>query len=134
MDAPTAVAADIRYWQSIGFRDPDRMSAWLGAIGFVEHSMHRDPQDPSLVVHAEWVWPDGAGIMGGSYREGSGVTPPGNASAYLVTDDPDELVERAVAAGGTLERPVVDQDYGGRGGTVLDPEGNRWSIGSYQPR
>ena len=134
MSEHRSTAADIRYWQSIGFRDPDRMSAWLGAIGFEEHAVHRAEQDPSVVVHAEWVWPAGGGIMGGSYREGSGVTPPGQGSAYLVTHDPDALVARAVAAGGTVDRPVVDQDYGGRGGTVLDPEGNRGSIGSYQPR
>jgi uncharacterized glyoxalase superfamily protein PhnB len=28
---------------------------------------------------------------------------------------------------------MVDQDYGGRGGSVTDPEGNHWSFGSYQP-
>jgi uncharacterized glyoxalase superfamily protein PhnB len=28
---------------------------------------------------------------------------------------------------------MVDQDYGGRGGTVQDPEGNSWSFGDYQP-
>ena len=26
-------------------------------------------------------------------------------------------------------RDMVDQDYGGRGGTVADPEGNQWSFG-----
>jgi len=29
---------------------------------------------------------------------------------------------------------MVDQDYGGRGGSVEDPEGNHWSFGSYQPQ
>ena len=43
-------------------------------------------------------------------------------------------VERAVAAGATVLREVVDQDYGGRGGSVADPEGNHWSFGSYQPQ
>jgi uncharacterized glyoxalase superfamily protein PhnB len=39
-----------------------------------------------------------------------------------------------VAAGATVERDLVDQDYGGRGGSVADPEGNHWSFGDYQPK
>jgi uncharacterized glyoxalase superfamily protein PhnB len=52
---------------------------------------------------------------------------------YLVTDTPDAVFERAVSAGGRVVRAMIDQDYGGRSGTVADPEGNQWSIGSYQP-
>ncbi|MCW2766084.1 MAG: hypothetical protein JWO11_2043, partial [Nocardioides sp.] len=35
--------------------------------------------------------------------------------------------------GASVVREMVDQDYGGRGGSVLDPEGNHWSFGDYQP-
>jgi uncharacterized glyoxalase superfamily protein PhnB len=38
-----------------------------------------------------------------------------------------------VAHGGKLVQPVRDEDYGGRGGTVADAEGNLWSVGSYRP-
>jgi uncharacterized glyoxalase superfamily protein PhnB len=44
----------------------------------------------------------------------------------------DRLFERAVAAGATVVRPPTDQDYGGRGCTLRDPEGNQWSFGSYR--
>ena len=50
-----------------------------------------------------------------------------------MTDDPDGFVARAVEAGGTVVKELVDNDYGGRGGSVADPEGNTWSVGSYQP-
>ncbi|GAA5156264.1 VOC family protein [Nocardioides marinquilinus] len=130
----TAQAQDIRHWQSIAFRDVEAMSTWLQAIGFREHALHRDETDPSVVVHGEWVWDGGAGVMGGTHRgEGSTITPPGQAACYLVTPDPDALFERAVAAGATVDRPMVDQPYGGRGGSVRDPEGNHWSFGDYQP-
>lgn len=33
----------------------------------------------------------------------------------------------------SADRRPIDQDHGGRGGSVLDPEGNHWSFGSYQP-
>ena len=44
----------------------------------------------------------------------------------------DALYERAVAAGATVVRKPEDQDYGGRGCTLRDPEGNQWSFGSYR--
>ena len=90
-----------------------------------------------MVVHAEWLWPGGGpgggGIMFGSKRPDGAVDNVGRSAAYLVTDDPDTVFERAVEAGATVERAMVDQDYGGRGGSVADPEGNHWSFGDYQP-
>jgi uncharacterized glyoxalase superfamily protein PhnB len=126
-------AADIRLWHTMSFRDADAMIAWLSAIGFVEHATYRDQGDPSVVVHAEWLWPGGGGIMFGSQRPDAAVTNVGGAAAYLVTDDPDAVFGRAVDAGATVVREMVDQDYGGRGGSVEDPEGNHWSFGDYQP-
>ncbi|GGR73565.1 putative glyoxalase superfamily protein PhnB [Nocardioides luteus] len=122
--------AKIKYWQSMAFEDAEKMMAWLSAVGFVEHATYRED---GIVVHAEWLWPGGGGLMFGQVREGGGITTTGGSSAYLVHDDPDALFDKAVAAGATVERPMVDQDYGGRGGTVRDPEGNSWSFGSYQP-
>jgi uncharacterized glyoxalase superfamily protein PhnB len=84
-------------------------------------------------VHAEWLWPGGGGVMFGFEREDAAVSNAGCSAAYLVTDAPDDVFERAVAAGATVLRPMVEQDYGGRGGSVSDPEGNHWSFGSYQP-
>ncbi|MCD4527402.1 VOC family protein [Nocardioides sp. cx-173] len=133
MTSTTSRAADIRHWQSMSFRDADAMMRWLGALGFTEHATYRDEHDPSVVVHAEWVWA-GGGVMFGSERPDAAVDNAGGSAAYLVTDDPDDLFERAVAAGARVLRPMVDQDYGGRGGSVIDPEGNHWSFGSYQPR
>lgn len=128
-------AADIHHWQTLTVRDADRMMAWLGAIGFTEHATYRDESDPTVVVHAEWVWSGGGGIMFGSERDDAvGSSAAGSAACYLVTDDPDALFDAAVAAGASVVRAMVDEDYGGRGGTVQDPEGNSWSFGSYQPR
>jgi uncharacterized glyoxalase superfamily protein PhnB len=127
-------AAEITLWHTMSFRDADAMIAWLSAVGFVEHATYRDESDPSVVVHAEWLWPGGGGIMFGSQRPDGAVTNVGGSAAYLVTDDPDAAFSRAVGAGATVTREMVDQDYGGRGGSVEDPEGNHWSFGSYQPR
>jgi len=124
-------AGSVRLWHTMSFRDAEAMIAWLSAIGFVEHATYRD--DQGRVVHAEWLWPGGGGIMFGGADAGGIVDNVGRSAAYLVTDDPDAVFAKAVAAGATVLRDMVDQDYGGRGGSVTDPEGNHWSFGSYQP-
>lgn len=125
------MAATVRLWPALQFRDVDAMTSWLGAIGFVEHATHRD--DTGAVVHAEWLWPGGGGLMFGAVRADSPLQPAGSGAVYLVADDPDAAFDAAVAGGAKVERAMVDQDYGGRGGSVRDPEGNHWSFGSYQP-
>ena len=86
------------------------------------------------VDHAQLNWPEGGGVMLGSVRaDGAGrVSPPGMASAYVVTAEPDALYKRAKAAGAEIVLELYDTDYGSRDFAALDPEGNRWSFGSYQ--
>lgn len=127
----TSAAAAVRMWPALSFADVDRMTEWLRAIGFTEHATYRD--ESGQVVHAEWLWPGGGGIMFGASREDSPLHEPGSSGIYLVTDDPDGVFDAAVAAGASVQREMVDEDYGGRGGSVQDPEGNHWSFGSYQP-
>lgn len=52
-----------------------------------------------------------------------------SVTIHLHVDNADALIERAVAAGATLERPPKDEFYGERSGCVRDPFGHRWSIG-----
>jgi uncharacterized glyoxalase superfamily protein PhnB len=57
---------------------------------------------------------------------------PGAFGAYVVTDDPDGLFGRATAAGAEVLAGLHDTDYGSRDFAVRDPEGNRWSFGTYR--
>ena len=57
---------------------------------------------------------------------------PGSGFVYVVTDEPDELFAQATANGATEVRGLKDEDYGSRGFTVRDPEGNTWSFGTYR--
>jgi uncharacterized glyoxalase superfamily protein PhnB len=50
---------------------------------------------------------------------------------YVVCTEPDALFARATAAGASVVRGLADEDYGSRGFTVRDPEGNLWSFGTY---
>ena len=45
--------------------------------------------------------------------------------------DVDARVVRAVAAGGTLSRPIEDQFYGDRTGEITDPFGYRWTLSTH---
>jgi uncharacterized glyoxalase superfamily protein PhnB len=125
----------ISLWPSMTFGDAEQMIAWLSAIGFTEHATYRDETDAAVVHHAEWIAPGGGGgVMFGSRREGGALDNVGRSAVYLVVADPDAVFRTAIEAGATVERAMVDNDYGGRGGSVRDPEGNHWSFGSYQPQ
>jgi uncharacterized glyoxalase superfamily protein PhnB len=58
---------------------------------------------------------------------------PSCASVYVVIDDVDAHAERARANGAEITRDPSDTDYGSRGYSARDPEGNTWHFGTYQP-
>jgi len=57
----------------------------------------------------------------------------GGASASLLVyvDDVDVRFATAVAAGATVQRPVKDQFYGDRSGTLTDPFGQMWTLATH---
>ena len=46
----------------------------------------------------------------------------------LFVEDSDALTSQAIAAGAKVQRPVADQFYGERSGTIMDPFGHIWLI------
>jgi uncharacterized glyoxalase superfamily protein PhnB len=122
-------------WPILAYRDARAAISFLtDAFGFEERAAYARDDDPSIIEHGEMRWPLGGGIMFGSAGKDDspfGQRAPGNDSVYVVCDDPDGLFERAVAAGAEVVRGLVDEDYGSRGFTVRDPEGNLWSFGTY---
>ena len=52
-------------------------------------------------------------------------------SFMIYVPDADAAFARALAAGCTQVRPVEDQFYGDRTGTLKDPFGFQWSIGTH---
>jgi uncharacterized glyoxalase superfamily protein PhnB len=57
----------------------------------------------------------------------------GHYSLYLAVDHPDAHHDRARQAGAEIVLGLKDEDYGSRGYTARDPEGNLWSFGTYRP-
>jgi PhnB protein len=52
-------------------------------------------------------------------------------SLLLYVDDVDSAFGKAVAAGATEQRPVTDQFWGDRMGTLSDPFGHQWSLATH---
>ena len=100
----------------------------VDAFGFEETVVYGEGDH---VDHAELAWPPGGGVMLGSAGPGE-LPAPGTFRAYVVCDDPDTLFARATAAGAEVIARAHDQDYGSREFSVRDPEGNRWSFGTYR--
>lgn len=52
-------------------------------------------------------------------------------SIMLYVENVDVVFPRAIAAGGTQVRPLQDQFYGDRSGTLKDPFGHVWTVGTH---
>ncbi|HEX6585620.1 MAG TPA: VOC family protein [Solirubrobacterales bacterium] len=118
----------------VSYENADAAIDWLKrAFGAEEIAVHKG--DDGQVEHMELSF-EGGVVMGGSKRVGelAGKVEIGSpTSIYLVVSDPDAHHERAVAAGAEVVIPLRDEDYGSRGYSALDPEGNVWSFGTYRP-
>ena len=99
------------------------------AFGFERLAVHT--ADDGTVVHAELAFRGGV-VMLGAARDEPGFEA-GRGHAYLVTDDADALHARARDAGAAIAMELRDTDYGSRDFAALDPEGGRWSFGTYAP-
>jgi uncharacterized glyoxalase superfamily protein PhnB len=116
-DAPSAIE-----WlcQAFGFR---RRLVVPGPNGTVMHSELTFGPSVIMVATAKpdmgWVSP----------RSLSGI----NSATSLYVEDPDGHFARAKAAGAVVLRDIKNEEYGGRGYMVRDPEGNQWYVGSYRP-
>jgi PhnB protein len=53
------------------------------------------------------------------------------STMMLYVEDCDALFGQAIAAGATEVRPVQNQFYGDRSGTVADPFGHHWTLSTH---
>src|SRR6266404_4986191 len=93
-------------WPTLRAHDAKALIRFLaGAFGFEETVVYADGD---MVHHAQLSWPEGGGIMLGSVRPGpagenrASATEAGAFGAYVVTDQPDALCERARKAGAQI--------------------------------
>ena len=121
-------------WPSIRCGDTRALIDFLVAAFGFEEQFSVPGEDGKGIIHAQIRWPGGGGVMLGDAVGGDAFhlsLPFGPVSIYVVTDQPDALHDRAVAVGATIVRGLRDEDYGSRGFSATDPEGNLWSFGTY---
>ena len=113
---------------------------WLcSAFGFQKHAVYNDGE---TVHHAQLTYGGGMIMLGSAdnnseygklmaqpdevgMRETTGI--------YLAVPDADAVYASVQAAGAEMVLDIRDMDYGGRGFTCRDLEGQLWSVGSYDP-
>lgn len=121
-------------WLTLQAHDaPALIAFYTEAFGFSVHARY-DEEGTDRVAHAELIWPEGVGgLMLGSHRpDGEWSTQPGTAAAYVVVRDAAALHRRIVDHGGARSvGDLTEKDYGSSEFTVVDPEGNQWSFGTY---
>jgi PhnB protein len=114
-----AAAALEFYQQVFGARERMRMPAPGGRVGHAEIEIG----DSCIMLADEY--PE----IGFRSPQAIGGTP---VNLHLYVEDVDAMVEQAVAAGAKEVRPVKDQFYGDRTGTVEDPFGHVWHIATHK--
>jgi PhnB protein len=86
--------------------------------------------------HAEIRIGDSVVMLADEHPEMGAVSPQtlGGAAVSLAiyVEDVDARFAQAVAAGGTVLRPIMDQFYGDRSGTLRDPFGHTWTIATHK--
>jgi PhnB protein len=104
------------------------------AFGFAKRGIMNGPDGKP--IHAELRLRDTTLMLGPEIAQmgarsaktlgGSPVT------LYLLAENVDKVVAKAVKLGATQRGPVMDMFWGDRCGAVIDPEGNTWMIATHK--
>ncbi len=107
------------YKEAFGALELLRLTSADGRIGHAEIKIG----DSRIMLADEWPEWDARGpqTIGGS-----------PVTILLYVEDVDGVVKKALAAGATVSKPVVDQFYGDRSGCITDPFGHKWTIATHK--
>jgi len=107
------------YQRAFGAKEIMRVPAPGGKVGHAEIK----------IGHSVIMLADEAPEMDARSPKSYGGSP---VSILLYVADVDTQFAQAVAAGGTATRPVADQFYGDRSGSLKDPFGHTWHISTHK--
>ena len=103
------------------------------AFGFAKRGIMKGPDGNPM--HAELT------LRGTTLMLGPEMPQMGSRSAktiggspvtlYMLCENVDKVVAKAVKLGGTQKGPVMDMFWGDRCGTIVDPEGNTWMLATH---
>jgi len=100
---------------------------------FDAEELLRMPGPDGKVAHAEIKIGDSPVMMADASDEFKGPRAFGGTpvSLMIYVEDVDRVFRQALAQGATQLRPVVDQFYGDRSGTLVDPFGHVWTVATH---
>ena len=113
---------------------PAAVSFYQKAFGFSKRGIMNGPDGKPM--HAEltlrgttlMLGPESP-AMGRRTAKSVGASP---ATLYLYVENVDKVVEKATKLGATPQGPVMDMFWGDRVGTVVDPDGYSWMVGTHK--
>ena len=119
----------------LAIKDAARALAFY-AKGFGAIETYRLTLPDGRVGHAEIRLGDSLIMLADEFPEFGGKAPQtlggSPVSIHLYVDDVDAFVARAVSAGATAVKPVMDQFYGDRSGQLEDPFGHLWWVATHK--
>jgi PhnB protein len=108
--------------------------AWYQKV-FGAEEISRMPGPDGVVYHAEIRFGDSLMMLADEFPEMGARSPKsigGTPVGFnLYVQDVDAVFAQAIAAGATVERPLQDQFYGDRSGSLLDPFGHKWTVATH---
>ena len=113
---------------------PAAVSFYQKAFGFTKRGIMNGPDGKPM--HAELTL-RGTTLMLGPENEAwqkrsaktLGASP---ASLFVYVEDVDKIVAKATKLGATSQGPVMDMFWGDRCGTIVDPDGYVWMVGTHK--
>jgi len=106
---------------------------YKSAFGATE--IMRMPASNGKIMHAELRIGDSI-VMLADENPQTGVMSPQTIGGFsmgllLYLENVDAVIQKAVESGAKLLRPIKDQFYGDRSGSVLDPFGHMWTVATH---
>jgi PhnB protein len=110
------------------------VSFYQKALGFTKRGIMDGPDGKP--IHAEltlrgttlMLGPESA-ALGKRSAKNAGASP---AGLFLYVENVDKVVSKAIGLGASAQGPVMDMFWGDRCGTVVDPDGYAWMIGTHK--
>ena len=107
------------YQKAFGFQKRGVMSGPDGKPMHAELTM----RGTTLMLGPESV------AMGRRSAKSAGASP---TTLYLYVENVDKVVAKAISLGATGQGPVMDMFWGDRCGTITDPDGYTWMVGTHK--
>jgi PhnB protein len=113
---------------------PAAVSFYQKAFGFSKRAIMNGPEGKP--IHAEltlrgttlMLGPENTD-MGKRTAKNIGASP---ASLFIYVENVDKVVSKAISLGAEAKGPVMDMFWGDRCGTIVDPDGYAWMVGTHK--